>query len=453
MVRHLTIYLVAFAMGAACLMAIDSGMGVWEWLLRTFGIVSLAAFIGISVAKKFAQPIGLLRKGAARIEQGEFGHQIDGGDWWEYTNLAGDFNRMSRRLAEQFRQLGDDRNQLRTVLAGLVEGVIAVDANQNLLFANDSAARMLNFSAEALVARPIWEATRLPQIQKLLAQALKTQEPCRLEIDYNVGPARNLALYVAPLALETQGAILVVQDTTELRRLERLRQEFVANVSHELKTPLAIIQSHIEALLDGAAEDAEVRRTFLDQIADQSARLYSLILDLLRLAAIESQEEALMLQPIDLGRAIDECRERHIRRADAKGMTIELQPPGQFIEVSADDDALAQILDNLVDNAVKYTPNGGKVMLGWSTTDHQVVIAVADNGAGIPERDTARLFERFYRVDRARSRELGGTGLGLAIVKHLAQAMKGSARVESTVGRGTTFTILLPRAGTINGMS
>jgi two-component system phosphate regulon sensor histidine kinase PhoR len=243
--------------------------------------------------------------------------------------------------------------------------------------------------------------------------------------------------------------VLVLHDTTELRRLERLRQDFVANVSHELKTPLSVIKACVETLLDGAAEDASARGLFLQRIAEQSDRLYLLILDLLSLARVESGVEMFDFKAVPVSEVVHACLERHQTRAEARKQTLTAgttAPEG--LAVWADEEALDQILDNLVDNALKYTPEGGHARVSWGVADGQVCIEVADTGIGIPGSDLARIFERFYRVDKARSRELGGTGLGLSIVKHLAQAMHGSVRATSIPGEGSTFFVCLPVAGT-----
>jgi two-component system phosphate regulon sensor histidine kinase PhoR len=243
-----------------------------------------------------------------------------------------------------------------------------------------------------------------------------------------------------------QGVVLVLHDTSELRRLERIRQEFVANVSHELKTPLSVIKVSVEALLAGAADDPAHRAPFLEQIDDQADRLHALILDLLSLARIESGAEALEFQSVPVEEVVRESLERHRARADAKGVGVAAEPPDgtDAVAVWADEEALGTILDNLVDNAIKYTPAGGRVQVRWRPDDGSVGLEVEDTGVGIPDRDQPRVFERFYRVDKARARELGGTGLGLSIVKHLAQEMRGTVGVRSTVGRGTTFTVRLP---------
>jgi two-component system phosphate regulon sensor histidine kinase PhoR len=246
--------------------------------------------------------------------------------------------------------------------------------------------------------------------------------------------------------------VLVLHDTTELRRLERLRRDFVANVSHELKTPLSVIKAAVETLLDGAANDPEHRGLFLGQVAAQADRLHALILDLLSLARIEAEAEAFEFQRVAIGSAVADCLERHSGKALVKGQQLRAEPPapppsaaGEIV-AWADEEAVAQILDNLVDNALKYTPAGGRIDVRWRADDGQVCLEVEDTGVGIPAQDLPRIFERFYRVDKARSRELGGTGLGLSIVKHLAQAMRGSVSAASRPGQGARFSVRLPRA-------
>jgi two-component system phosphate regulon sensor histidine kinase PhoR len=270
-------------------------------------------------------------------------------------------------------------------------------------------------------------------------------------------PGPPLAGEKAPAAAgptaPARGAVLVFHDNTELYRLEKLRQEFVANVSHELKTPLAIIQACVETLIDGAMDDAGHRGQFLGRIADQAARLDNLIADLLRLARIESETEAFTRAALPMDRLVHECLDRHRTLAEAKRHRLELAPPsGPAPAVAwADEEAVRQILDNLLDNAIKYTPEGGVVRVSWGSQENQVLLEIKDSGIGIADADLPRIFERFYRVDKARSRELGGTGLGLSIVKHLAQAMHGSVKAKSRPGEGSTFTVFLPAAsGPIN---
>ncbi len=354
---------------------------------------------------------------------------------------------MSRRLVEHIDHLDAERQHLRTILGGMVEGVVGVGPGQRVLFANEAAGHMLDFDPATAIGRPLYEVTRQPAIQTALDRALASGEFEREDMELKKPISRHLSLHVAPLAeYGAPGAVLVLNDTSELRRLERIRHEFVANVSHELKTPLAVMKACVETLQDGAMEDLEARGSFLQQIAEGADRLYALILDLLSLARIESGDEAFEFTNVSVGDVVRQCLERHRPRAEAQGMTLGAGPVAAPLAVWADEEALGQILDNLVDNAVKYTQAGGTVRVCWSAEGDHVDLSVEDNGPGIPERDLNRIFERFYRVDKARSRELGGTGLGLSIVKHLAQSMQGTVRAMSRLGEGTTFTVSLPLA-------
>src|SRR5262245_39389490 len=438
--------LTSLLVGAVLLQQTDRAGGWSEavWILILAGLIAVGpAWL---FARGFVRPFREIREGAGRIARGEYGHRVQGGAWREGRELARSFNEMSARLAEQIDRLETERHQLRAILGGMAEGVVAVGAGQRVLFANDAAGRMLEFDPAAAVGRPLYEMNRQPAVQGLIERARKTGRPQREEMELTKPVPRHLTVYVAPLAgEESPGAILVLGDTSDLRRLEQVRQEFVANVSHELKTPLAVVAACAETLLDGAAEDAEARGPFLRQIADQTERLHALILDLLSLARIESGEEVLDFRAVPVAAIVASSIDRHRPRAEAKRMTLEAVPPPDNLAVWADEEAVGQILDNLVDNAVKYTAEGGTVRVRWEAGPIGVSLKVEDNGPGISERDLPRIFERFYRVDRARSRELGGTGLGLAIVKHLAQAMRGTVQAVSEVGKGTTFTVSLPR--------
>jgi two-component system phosphate regulon sensor histidine kinase PhoR len=333
----------------------------------------------------------------------------------------------------------------------MVEGVIAIDEGRRVLFANDSAGKLLGFEAADAVKRPLFDVARQPEFRDAIEKGLAQTEPHRGEVEWKGPPARTLAVYISHFPGHgTPGAVVVLHDTTEVRQAERMRQDFVANVSHELKTPLAVIKSSVEALADGAADEPEARGMFLAQVTREADRLEALILDLLSLARIESGNLGLKPIAIPLSRAIEDCVERHQARAEAKTLTMVERPPADVpgeILVWADPDALRQVMDNLVDNAIKYTPNGGRITVRWNATADTVNFEVSDTGVGIPPDDLPRVFERFYRVDKARSRAVGGTGLGLAIVKHLVQAMKGQVRASSTPGKGTTFRVTLPRSG------
>jgi two-component system, OmpR family, phosphate regulon sensor histidine kinase PhoR len=428
----------------------------------TAGVTGVLAMgLAFWLARHITFPIQELTEGAERIASGDYGHKVYASGADEVRSLARAFNHMSERLASQFAELDEERQKLRAILSGMIEGVVALDAEQRILFANERAQILLDLNGQAVIGRKMWEVIRLRGLTELVRKAMVEKDPCREELAWSGPTARSLTAHAARLQGNVaRGAVLVLHDTTELRRLEQLRQDFVANVSHELKTPLSVIQVCVETLLDGAAEDPAHRTQFLARIGDEGHRLHNLILDLLSLARIESGAEAFTCQPIALREAVTACLERHYGRAANKQQQLEIEFNGLVSAFSktpdagvltpdvvawADDEAVDQILDNLVDNALKYTPEGGRIRVRCYADDGQVCLEVEDSGIGIPERDLPRVFERFYRVDKARSRELGGTGLGLSIVKHLAQGMQGSVRASSVVGKGSTFHIRLPR--------
>ena len=369
--------------------------------------------------------------------------------------LAQQFDVVAPRLESRIARLEQERRQLRAVLTGMAEGVVAIDGRRRLAFANAAADRLFALDAAA-VGRLLPELIRSPGIQHAVEATLGGPGPYRGEVGVAdrgapplVSAERILAVLGTPLpGSPPSGAVLVFHDVTELRRLERMRQDFVANVSHELKTPLASIKAYTETLLGGALHDEEVNVRFLQQIDEQADRLNRLILDLLSLARLESGQEAYDHRPLPLASAFLRCAEGQRGRAEAKGLDyrVEVDPVDDRILVLADEEALRQILDNLIDNAIKYTPDGGRIRVRCSLEPRgRVCLEVADSGVGIPRDDQPRVFERFYRVDKARSRELGGTGLGLSIVKHLTQALGGQVAVTSRLGAGSTFTVRLPR--------
>jgi two-component system phosphate regulon sensor histidine kinase PhoR len=430
-----------------------------ESRLRGVVLVSGAAVVAVlgvlylsrRLARRMSRSVDALVGVADKLGEGASGQHVFTEGHEEIDELGRAFNRMSERLDARIATLEEDRQQLRTILSGMVEGVVALDAAQRILYANERATQLLGLPWQTPVGRRLWEVVRQRSLLDVVQRALDSSEPQREELGWNGAGSRSLTIHAARLpGLPPRGAVLVLHDTTELRRLERLRQEFVANVSHELKTPLSVIKACVETLLDSAMDDPPHRAHFLEQVASQSDRLHALILDLLSLARIESGEELFDFQPIHVEEVVQVCLERHRPRADAKRQILEAVPPSdkEALTVWADQEAVEQILDNLLDNAVKYTPEGGRVYVGWYRDGEQVCLEVTDTGIGIPPADLPHIFERFYRVDKARSREMGGTGLGLSIVKHLSQAMHGSVRATSQAGQGTTFTVCFPQAAT-----
>jgi two-component system phosphate regulon sensor histidine kinase PhoR len=443
---------IAFVRVALPLTEIQTQVANLRSLIWALAALTAAAtmILALMLARRLARPLHELTRGAQEIAAGGYGHKVYLDRQDEIGMLAVSFNDMSQRLAHQFTLLDQDRQQLRAVLGGMVEGVIAVDADGAVLFANERVGRLLEFSVEQAVGRKLWEIVRYRPVQDAVQRVLTQPTHAPEQIDDTEAAGKHLAVHVAPLPGQPiRGAVLVFHDVTELRRLERVRQEFVANVSHELKTPLSVIVACAETLQGGALDDLENRGKFLERIAHQSQRLLALIVDMISLARIESGAEQLDLHPVSLDDAVHACLERHQERAHAKHQRLEAVPPAHppagGVFAWADTEAVSHILDNLVDNAIKYTPNDGVIQLHWWAEDSVSCLEVRDTGIGIPATEVPRVFERFYRVDKARSRELGGTGLGLSIVKHFAQAMNGSVRVSSQVGQGSVFTLVLPQ--------
>jgi two-component system phosphate regulon sensor histidine kinase PhoR len=360
-------------------------------------------------------------------------------------SMKGQLETRIEELQRKGRQLQESTERLETVLGSMVEGVVAADENQRVLFANRAARALLDMQGPNPVGRPIWEILRHPRIDEVIRTVLSGGETPALEIDL---PRKHAVVAVMASRLPgnpSSGVVLVFHNVTELRRLENIRREFVSNVSHELKTPLTAIQAYTETLLDGALEEPEHRVRFVERIGEQANRLYALIQDLLRLARIESNENVFDVRSVAVKPVVEACIEEHSAVAQSKSQRLLAEPSAADLNVLADEEGLHTILSNLIDNAVKYTQETGTIAVRWRAEDGVAMIEVQDNGPGIPEEHQPRIFERFYRVDRARSRDVGGTGLGLSIVKHLVQEFGGAIEIRSHAGQGTTFAVRLPR--------
>jgi two-component system phosphate regulon sensor histidine kinase PhoR len=440
---------IGFVRVALPLKTVEAQIAARQQLVWAISLVVGLATLAVTyvVVGRITRPVQSLIVAADAIAQGEYGQTVHVPNRDELGSLGTAFNRMSAELAARVSQIRGDQELLATVLGGMIEGVVAVDAAERVQFANGAARDLLGLGNANLAGRPIWELVRHGAMHEVVREAFASERPCRLEVELASSTRRVVAVHASRLPGDpSPGVVLVLHEMTELRRLETLRRDFVANVSHELKTPLSSIRAYAETLLNGALDDPEHRTNFVRQIEEQSTRLQSLILDLLSLARIESGQEAFEIVPLSVAEVAQACISRHHAAATAKGVALELQSSDDSLQVLADDEGMREILDNLVDNAVKYTPEGGRVAIRWRRDGSTGVIDVEDTGIGIAPHDQARVFERFYRVDKARSRELGGTGLGLSIVKHLAQAFGGTVSVSSEVGRRSTFSVQLPLA-------
>jgi two-component system phosphate regulon sensor histidine kinase PhoR len=410
--------------------------------------VAVATALGVFVSRRVTRPVGAMHAAAQRIATGDFASPVPVAGADEIAALGDALNRLVAALRERIERLRGEQAKVRTILDGMVEGVVAVDARGRVLLLNPAGHRMLAVDEAPAEGRPLLELVRQKALLELVEEVRAAGEPVGRELDLGPPVSRTVAARAAPLALPPAppGVLVVLHDVTELRRLERVRREFVANVSHELRTPLTCIRGSLETLLDGAVEDPAHARRFLAIADTHAARLGRLVDELLQLADIESGRLALAPAPLALEDAVATAAAVFERAATQKGQTLRWTvPPGTVVR--ADRDRLVQILVNLVDNAVKFTPEGGHVRIeAERLADGHVAVRVRDTGVGIPSTDLPRITERFYRVDRARSRELGGTGLGLAIVKHLVQAHGGELRLESTLGLGTTVGFTVPAA-------
>jgi two-component system phosphate regulon sensor histidine kinase PhoR len=374
---------------------------------------------------------------AARGISVDPGVEVPFGD--DPLRLAREVQMAAITARENARKLG----VLRAVIDGMAEGVWITSQDGTVIEHNDALKEFLYTGQEIVGHRPR-DLVQNAEIQAAVMKACLENAPSRLELTVEGVRPCVLSVHVSPLR-DLGGSSAVFFDVTELRRLEKVRKDFVANVSHELRTPITAIRGYAETLQSGAIADPVAAPKMVDIIHRQSERLSELVEDLLELSRLESRQIQLAEKPVELSEAITRALEAVRPKAQPRGTTFHVQvPPGVF--VLGDQRAVEQIILNLVDNAVKYSPPSGRVELSAATEDGQVTLRVKDNGGGIEARHLSRIFERFYRVDKGRSREMGGTGLGLSIVKHLATAMKGDVRCESTPGQGSSFFLKLMKA-------
>ena len=407
----------------------------------------VAAPISYLVVGRIVKPLSQFTEVISAIARGNYRQPVAIGGRDELGRLGDAFRRMQEELANRIEQLQQYAERLAAVLSGMVDGVLAVDAEQRIILANDAAKSLLGIRSNEIVGRALLEATRNLEIHEAVREALGKGGPCEREVTTTDASRHTLRVLATRLRGEPcSGVLIVLHDVTQLRRLENMRRDFVANVSHELKTPLSSIKAYAETLRLGAIDDPEHNLRFVQRIEEQAQRLHQLIADLLHLARVESGKQAFQFAFVPLLEAVERCVGNFREIASTNGVDLHIEPGCEAVVVWVDRQGLATILDNLLDNAIKYTLRGGKVRVRWRRENQTAVLEVQDTGIGIAVEDQKRIFERFYRVDKARSRELGGTGLGLAIVKHLVQAFGGEVRVVSELGAGSTFAVRLRTA-------
>ncbi|MFP2933274.1 sensor histidine kinase [Pyxidicoccus sp. 3LG] len=363
----------------------------------------------------------------------------------EVANLEGAIDSLHAQLSARNAGLTQESRTLTAVLDGMAEGIWITDAEGTVVRHNDALRELIQPSGGTITGQRPLALIRDEQLHDAVMRACREGASTRLELTLEGLFPRTLSVRVTPLGRDLPGSAAVFHDVTELRRLEKVRKDFVANVSHELRTPITAIRGYAETLQGGALSDAVMAPKMVEIIHRQSERLSELVEDLLELSRLESREVSLKLTDVALADAAARAADTVRPKAEGKNQRVSLHVPPE-LRALGDSRAVEQVLLNLLDNAVKYTPPGGRVDVYGACEDGRCVVRVKDTGLGIEPKHLSRIFERFYRVDKGRSRDMGGTGLGLSIVKHLLQAMDGEVRVESQPNVGSTFTIFLPQA-------
>ncbi len=427
---------------------VGQSAGVWAVLIGAalFGGAMLVILVLLSRSLK------QLRRGATRFAEGDLSQRVVVTGPLQISALAESLNSMAAQLDDRLNAVVQQRNELGAVLGSMVEGVLAIDHEQNILSLNPAAAELLGLDPLTTIGRSILECIRNPALQQFVSHTLDQDAAVQAEITIrpahsDVDDDRQLEVQSAILrdaAGRRIGAVIVLHDVTQLRRLENVRREFVANVSHEVKTPVSAIKAAVETLLDTESDRGDESKRFLEMILRQADRMAAIVDDLLALARIEQSAEQITAE-LSSGRiapVLMAARETSQANADQRQMQVELECENN-LTARINAQLLEQAVVNLLDNAIKYSPTGSRVHLCGRRADNEVIIEVIDEGKGIEPQHLPRLFERFYRTDKARSRAMGGTGLGLSIVKHIAEAHGGRVSVESRINKGSTFRIHL----------
>jgi two-component system, OmpR family, phosphate regulon sensor histidine kinase PhoR len=408
-------------------------------------ILLIAGGISLLFSRNFTGRVERLKEFSRRVAEGDFRPLPRDGSGDALEALGISLNRTAARLDRTIHTLTEERNLSSAILGSMVEGVAVVNGAERLVFANPGFAEILGLDVPPTSGSALLEVVRQTELIEAVRQVLRGEPRVQSEIVTGTLRQHFFAATVASVrAGDTTGAVVVLHDITELRKLERVRRDFVANVSHEFRTPLTAIQGFAETLLAGAIDDPQNRTRFLEIILEHSRRLARLTEDLLMLSKMDAERLELEIRRLSVAQLVDSCLETAQRRATEKDLRISVNLPEHLPDIAGDRRRLAEVLQNLLDNAIQYTLPGGQIMISAEAAEGEVVITVSDTGIGIPRADQPRIFERFYRVDVARSREAGGTGLGLSIAKHLVEAHGGRIWVESEVGLGSQFHFSVP---------
>ena len=415
-------------------------------LIGLFFALVFAFILGSIVAGRTIKPINSMIQISRRFSKGDFSRRIMQVSKDEIGELAITLNKMAQDIEDKIKEVKAQNQELAAVFNSMIEGIIVVDKTSRIISVNPTIEKIFGVSRKEAEGRTFLETIRNNDTYEIINSVLTKGKPLSAEISLILPVRKTFEINAAPIFDNdiVSGCLIVIHDITEIRRLETVRRDFVANVSHELKTPLTSIKGFVETLLEGALEDKENNRNFLKIIQDHAARLDSLVNDLLSLSHLESKEIMLKKTNFNLRQQVESVIPGFSSQLKNKDIEIKNELPAG-ISVTADKDKLEQVVINLIDNAIKFNKEKGFVRIYCEETNGKVRITVEDSGIGIPGKDIPRIFERFYRVDKARSRELGGTGLGLSIVKHIVELHGGSVGVESTEGLGSKFSVLLPK--------
>jgi two-component system phosphate regulon sensor histidine kinase PhoR len=441
------------------LAAVESNVGR---VLLLAVAAALLAIMAVSwwITRSLFVPLSRVIHGAERLAGGDLGHRLEVPEEDELSTLAGAVNRLAAQVETQIAAVGEERDHLRRILSSMTDGVLVTDGEGRALLTNAAFRALFDAPREVTGMRPL-EITRQRTLDRLVHETLAAGQSQNAELEQDTPVRRTLALTSAVLTNlpaagvphangnggAAVGCVIVARDITAFTRLSEMRRDFVANVSHELKTPLAAIRGYAETLRDGALEDHEAAPRFLGRVLEQCKRLQALLDDLLTLSRLERPGSAPERQPVDLASVARRSAETLAAAAAERRVRVEVRTIGDGAPMlQADADGMERMVTNLLDNAVKYNRPGGNVVVQVGRSGDQALFEVRDSGIGIPAEALPRIFERFYRVDKGRSREEGGTGLGLAIVKHVAQLHGGRVEVDSTLGEGSRFRVYLPLA-------
>jgi two-component system phosphate regulon sensor histidine kinase PhoR len=402
----------------------------------------VAIFLAIQISKTTTEPVKKLTQMSKRIAEGELEQKIRISSRDEVSELAGTFNQMAARLREMVGLLTTERDKMSAILSNMADGILVVDGESKVSMINRAAGRMFQLSPHKAAGYTFIEVVHDHEIDDILQRCLKTGEQQAGLVETELGK-QFLGVMATPLGGQSGGLVLL-QDLTELRRLETVRRDFIANISHELRTPIASLKALSETLQDGAMNDPTVANDFLSKINTEMDKLAQMVNELSELSYIESGEVSLKIEPVDLAEVVARVTGRLKAQADKAKLDLFVDIPSGLLPVRADKERAEQVLVNLIHNAIKFTPPQGRISVSAKSEGDDVLVSVADTGIGIPADDLPRVFERFYKTDKARAG--GGTGLGLAIVKHLIEAHGGKVWAESVEGKGSTFTFTLPIA-------